>query len=43
MYLESPGATGGVKCRVIGVFGESDQDGAWVVEEPYDVVSENVG
>ena len=29
--------------RIIGGFWEVDQGGAWVVEEPYDVASEDVG
>ena len=35
MCLEAPRATGGVERRIIGGF--------WEVEEPYDVVSEDVG
>ena len=42
MSLETPGATRGVKRRVISRFREFDQGGAWVVEEPYDVASEDV-
>ena len=41
--LDAPRATGGVERRIIGRFGEVDQDRAWVVEEPYDVASEDVG
>ena len=41
--LEAPGATGGVERRIIGGFWEVDQSRAWVVEEPYDVASEDVG
>ena len=41
--LEAPRATGGVKRRFIGGFGEVDQGRAWVVEEPYDVASEDIG
>ena len=40
--LEAPGATGGVERRIIGEFWEVDQGRAWVVEEPYDVASEDV-
>ena len=43
MCLEAPRATGGVERRIIGGFWEIDQGRAWVVEEPYDVASENVG
>ena len=41
--LEAPGATGGVGRRVIGGFWEVGQGRAWIVEEPYDVASEDVG
>ena len=41
--LEAPKATGGVECRIVGGFGEVDQGKAWVVEEPYDVASEDIG
>ena len=41
--LEAPRATGGVECRIIGGFGEVDQGRAWIVEEPCDVASEDVG
>ena len=41
--LEAPRATGGVERRIIGEFGEINQDRAWVVEEPYDVASEDIG
>ena len=41
--LEAPGATGGVERRIIDGFWEVDQGRAWVVEEPYDVASEDVG
>ena len=41
--LEESRATGGVLRRIIGGFGEVDQDRAWVVEEPYDVASEDIG
>ena len=40
--LEAPRATGGVERRIIGGFGEVDQ-GRAVVEEPYDVASEDIG
>ena len=43
MRLETPGATRGVERRVKSRFWEFDQGGAWVVEEPYDVASEDVG
>ena len=43
MCLEAPGATEGVERRIIGGFWEVDQGRAWVVEEPYDVASEDVG
>ena len=29
--------------RIIGGFWEVDQSRAWIVEEPYDVVSEDIG
>ena len=41
--LEALRATGGVERRIIGGFGEVDQRRAWVVEEPYDVASEDIG
>ena len=41
--LEISGATRGVERRVVSRFWEFDQGGAWVVEEPYDVASEDVG
>ena len=41
--LEAPRATGGVERRIIGGFWEVDQGRAWIVEEPYDVASDNVG
>ena len=41
--LEAPRATEGVERRIIGGFGEVDQGRAWVVEEPYDVASEDFG
>ena len=41
--LEAPRATVGVQRRIIGGFGEVDQGRAWVVEEPYDVASEDIG
>ena len=41
--LEAPKATGAMERRIIGGFGEVDQGRAWVVEEPYDVASEDVG
>ena len=41
--LEAPRATGGVERRTIGGFGEIDQGRTWVVEEPYDVASEDIG
>ena len=40
--LEAPTATGGVERRIIGGFWEVDQGRAGVVEEPYDVASEDV-
>ena len=40
--LEALRATGGVERCVIGGFREVDQGRAWVVEEPYDVASEDV-
>ena len=43
MSLEASRATGGVERRIIGGFWEVDQGSAWVVEETYDVASENVG
>ena len=43
VWLEAPRATGGVERRIIGGFGEVDQGRAWVVEEPYDVASEDIG
>ena len=43
MCLEALRAIGGVDRRIIGVFWEVDQGRAWVVEEPYDVASEDVG
>ena len=43
MRLETPGATRGVKRRVISRFWEFDQGGAWVVGEPYDVAFKDVG
>ena len=36
-------ATRGMERRVISCFWEFDQDGAWVVEKPYDVEFEDVG
>ena len=39
--LEAPRAT--VERRIIGGFGEVDQGRAWVVEEPYDVASGDIG
>ena len=41
--LEAPRAIGGVERRIIGEFGKVDQGRAWVVEEPYDVASEDIG
>ena len=32
-----------MECRIIGGFWEVDEGRAWVVKEPYDVASENVG
>ena len=32
-----------MECRIIGGSWEVDQGRAWVVEEPYDVASEDVG
>ena len=43
MCLEAPRATGGVERRTIGGFWEVDQGRARVVEELYDVASEDVG
>ena len=43
VYLEAPEATGDVERRVVGGSWEVDQDRSWVVEEPYDVASEDVG
>ena len=43
MCLKAPRATGGVERRTIGGFWEVDQGRAWVVEEPHDVASEDVG
>ena len=43
MYLEAPRATRGIERRIIGGFWEVDQGRAWVVEEPYDVASKDVG
>ena len=41
--LEAPRATGGVERRIIGGFWEVDQGRTWVVKEPYDVASEDIG
>ena len=41
--LEAPQAIRGMGRRVISEFWKVDQDRAWVVEESYDVASENVG
>ena len=41
--LKAPRATGGVERRIIDGFGEVDQGRAWVVEEPHDVASEDIG
>ena len=41
--LEAPRATGGVERRTIGRFEKVDQGRAWVVEDPYDVASEDIG
>ena len=41
--LAAPRATAGVERRTIGGFGEVDQGRTWVVEEPYDVASEDIG
>ena len=41
--LEAPRATGGVERRIIGGFEEVDQGRVWVVEEPYDVASDDIG
>ena len=41
--LEAPRAIGGVERFIIGGFEEVDQGRAWVVEEPYDVASEDIG
>ena len=43
MSLEIPGPSRGVERRVIGRFGEFEQNGAGVVEESHDVAFENVG
>ena len=43
MCLEASGATGGAECPIIGGFWEVDQDGTWIVEEPYDLTSGDVG
>ena len=43
MSLEAPRAIRGVKSRVTSRFWGFDQDGAWVVEKPYDVAFEDVG
>ena len=40
--LEASGDTGSLERHVKAIFGEVDQDGAWIVEEPYDVASEDV-
>ena len=40
--LEALRATGGVERRIVGGFGEVNQGRAWVVEEPYDVASEDI-
>ena len=41
--LEAQRATGGVERHIIGGFGEVDQGRAWVVEEPHDVASGDIG
>ena len=41
--LEAPRATGDVERRIIGGFGEVDQCRTWIVEEPYDVASVDIG
>ena len=41
--LEAPRATGGMERHIIGGFGEVDPGRAWVVEEPYDVASGDIG
>ena len=41
--LEAPGATEGVERRIICGFWEVDQGRVWVVKEPHDVASEDVG
>ena len=41
--LEAPRAAGGVERRIIGGFGEIDQCRTWIVEEPYDVASVDIG
>ena len=43
VYSEAPRATGGVERRIIGGFGEIDQCRTWIVEEPYDVASVDIG
>ena len=40
--LEAPRATGGVERRTIGGIWKVDQGRAWVIEEPYDVASEDI-
>ena len=41
--LEAARATGGVERRMIGGIWKVDQGRAWVVEEPHDVASEDIG
>ena len=41
--LEAPRATGGVERRCIGEIGEVGQCRTWIVEEPYDVASVDIG
>ena len=41
--LEASRAIGGVEHRIIGGFRKVDQSRAWVVEEPHDVASEDIG
>ena len=41
--LEAPGAPEGVKINILGRFLGVGEDGAWTVEGPYDVASQDVG
>ena len=40
--LEAPGAPEGVESDTLGRCLEADEDGAWIVEGPYDVASQDV-